>query len=339
MTSWTASDLPVLAAPMAGGATTPALVAAAADAGGFGFLAAGYKTPDAMSAELAQVASLNVAFGINLFVPTPVPVGEAEYRRYAAELAGEGSPYGLDLAGAALVEDDDYWQAKIDLLLETPVPVVSFTFGLPSRDALKALQGVGSQVFVTVTTADEARAAHEFGADGLIAQSTEAGGHNGTHTPHIPVPFVPLVELVRQVATTGLPVIAAGGIGQAHQVPPLIAAGASAVVVGTILLRTPESGASETHKQALASAGPSQTVITHAFTGRPARGLTNGFISRHNATAPLGYPALHHLTRPLRAAAAAAGDADRLHLWSGTAYQQATTRPASEVLRELARDL
>lgn len=339
MTSWTASDLPVLAAPMAGGATTPALVAAAADAGGFGFLAAGYKTPSAMAAEVLQLASADVAFGINLFVPTPVPIAEAEYRRYAAELAAEGSVYGLDLAATPLVEDDDHWQVKIDVLLEHPVQVVSFTFGLPELAAVKALQRVGSQVFVTVTTADEARAAHELGADGLIAQSTEAGGHSGTHTPHIPVPAVPLGDLVRQVASTGLPVVAGGGIGHAHQVPLLLEAGASAVVVGTLLLRTPESGASETHKKALAAAGPDQTVITHAFTGRPARGLANGFITRHNPTAPLGYPAIHHLTRPLRSAAAAAGDADRVHLWSGTAYRQATTRPASEVLRDLAGKL
>lgn len=339
MTPWTASELPILAAPMAGGATTPALVSAAASVDGFGFLAAGYKTPAAVDAELLELRGRDVVFGVNLFVPTAVPISSAEYRRYAAELAAEGEPYGLDLAAAELVEDDDHWQAKIDLLVADPVPVVSFTFGLPERAAVKALQQAGSEVFVTVTTGDEARAAVELGADGLIAQSTEAGGHSGTHSPQIPVPAVPLGDLVRQVAAFGLPVIAGGGLGDATQLPPLIKAGASAVVVGTVLLRTDESGASETHKQALASAGPGRTVVTRAFTGRAARALTNGFIARHDALAPLGYPAIHHLTRPLRSAAAAAGDADRLHLWAGTAYQQSTTGPASAVLRGLARDL
>jgi NAD(P)H-dependent flavin oxidoreductase YrpB (nitropropane dioxygenase family) len=323
---------------MAGGATTPALVEAAASAGGFGFLAAGYKTAEAMESEIAQVRGSGVAFGINLFVPTAVPISSAEYRRYAAELAVEGVPYGLDLVSAPLVEDDDYWQGKIDVLLADPVSVVSFTFGLPSGAALKALQGVGSEVFVTVTTASEARAAVELGVDGLVAQSVEAGGHSGTHTPSVPVPAVPLGDLVRQVSGLGVPVVAAGGIGEAGQVPPLLAAGASAVAVGTLLLRTDESGATSTYKSALAAAGV-DTRTTRAFTGRPARGLLNDFIARHNDTAPLGYPAIHHLTRPLRSAAAAAGDASRLHLWAGTGYQQSTTGPASAVLRSLARDL
>ncbi|GAA1593006.1 nitronate monooxygenase [Kribbella sancticallisti] len=339
MSKWTASDLPIVAAPMAGGATTPALVAGAAAAGAFGFLAGGYKTPEALAAEAEQLRQLDVAFGINLFVPTAVPIIEPDFRRYAAELAAEGEPYGLDLAAAPLVEDDDHWQAKIDLLLQNPPPVVSFTFGLPERAAVTALQRAGSQVFITVTTPAEAQAARDLGADGLIAQSTEAGGHSGTHTPEVPVPAVPLGDLVRQVAALDVPVIAAGGIGHSHQIPPLLEAGAAAVMVGTVLLRTPESGASETHKQALASAGPARTVITHAFTGRPARALTNDFITRHATTAPLGYPAIHHLTRPLRAAAAAAGDSTRLHLWSGTAYQQAQRTPAHAVLTALASDL
>ncbi|WP_344559810.1 nitronate monooxygenase, partial [Kitasatospora saccharophila] len=146
--SWTASELPVIGAPMAGGATRPALVAAVASAGGFGFLAGGYKTPEALEAEMA---ALTVPFGVNLFVPGPSTLTEAEFRRYAEELADEGTPYGLELAGAPMVaDDDDRWQGKLDLLLDRPVPFVSFTFGLPGSDVVRALADVGTQVLATV---------------------------------------------------------------------------------------------------------------------------------------------------------------------------------------------
>jgi nitronate monooxygenase len=338
--SWTQSELPVIAAPMAGGATTPALVSAVAAAGGFGFLAAGYKAPEAMAAEAALLSEAGVAFGMNLFVPSASPISEADFRRYAGELSEEGRPYGLDLAAAPMIEDDDHWQAKVDLLLDKPVPVVSFTFGLPERRVIDALRRAGSRVLATVTTAREASAARDLGVDGLIAQSTEAGGHSGTHTPRQVVPVVPLAELVRQLTTTtGLPVIAAGGVADAGQAREQFRAGASAVMVGTLLLRTDESGASDVHKDALADARRTETVITRAFTGRPARGLRNSFIDRHEPSAPLGYPAVHHLTRPLRAAAAAAGDPDRVHLWAGTGYRRARTGPATEVITELASEM
>jgi NAD(P)H-dependent flavin oxidoreductase YrpB (nitropropane dioxygenase family) len=339
MTSpWTASRLPVIAAPMAGGATTPALVAAAAAAGGFGFLAGGYKTTEALAAELVQVGA---EFGVNLFVPGPSTLTEAEFRRYAGELAAEGAPYGLDLANAAMVaDDDDHWQDKIDLLLANPVPYVSFTFGLPEPAVVSALAKAGSQVLATVTSPVEARAAAELGVHGLIAQGTEAGGHSGTHTPERPGPAVSVGDLVRQVvAETELPVIAAGGVSEASQVRELLRLGATAVAVGTVLLRTDESGASAVHKEAIANAGPARTVITRAFTGRPARGLRNGFIERHEAGAPLGYPAIHHLTRPLRVAAAAAGEPEQVHLWAGTGYRRARTGPAADVVAGLAAEL
>ncbi|GAB3834631.1 nitronate monooxygenase [Kribbella italica] len=337
--AWTASEVPVIGAPMAGGATKPALVAAVASAGGLGFLAGGYKTPEALGAEMAELGGAGVPFGVNLFVPGPSTLTEAEFRRYAEELADEGAPYGLELAGAPMVVDDDHWQGKIDLLLAHPVPFVSFTFGLPGADVVSALAAPGMQVLATVTTLGEARAAVELGVHGLIAQGTEAGGHSGTHTPEQPE-GKPLRELVQQVvAETSLPVIAAGGVSESSQVRELLASGAAAVAVGTVLLRTDESGASAVHKEAIATAGSDATVITRAFTGRPARGLRNGFIERHEAGAPNGYPAIHHLTRPLRAAAAAAGQPDQVHLWAGTGYGRARTGPAADVITALAADL
>ncbi|MDZ5443119.1 nitronate monooxygenase [Micromonospora sp. 4G57] len=333
-------DLPVVAAPMAGGPTTPRLVTAVGSCGAFAFLAAGYRAPEAVAEEIAAARADGRPFGVNVFVPTPVPVDEAEFRRYAARIADEGRPYGLDLAAAPRTEDDDHWADKIALLVDDPVPVVSFTFGLPPAAVVRDLRRAGSRVLMTVTDPAEAAAAADLGVDGLVAQSGHAGGHYGTFTPHSPTPVRPLAELVGLVgARTGLPVLAAGGVGGAEDVRAALTAGATAVLVGTLLLRADESGASRSHGEALADPRRDRTVVTRAFTGRPARGLRNDFIDRYEADAPLGYPALHHLTRPLRKAAAEAGDADRLHLWAGTGWRGARAAPAADILAELTRPL
>jgi nitronate monooxygenase len=140
-------------------------------------------------------------------------------------------------------------------------------------------------------------------------------------------------------AATRLPVIAAGGLATAAQVAAVAHSGAHAVMVGTALLRTPESGATPVHQAAIADHARGETVLTRSFTGRPARGLRNRFIDQYDAMAPAGYPAVHHLTSPIRKAAAAAGDPEAVHLWAGTGYQQATTAPAADVLRTLASAL
>jgi nitronate monooxygenase len=334
------SPLPLAAAPMAGGGTSTALAAAAVQAGAFAFLAAGYKTPEALGAEIAAMRPAGAAFGVNLFAPSISPLPQSEFRRYARELQPEADRYGIDLSRAALREDDDRWADKLDLLLAEPVPVVSVTFGLPRPAEVRALQRAGTRVFVTVTTVAEARAAVDVGADALVVQGSGAGGHSGTHDPYRTITPTPTKDLVRAVvAATRLPVLTAGGVDGPGSVAALLRAGAGAVAVGTLLLRTDESGVSQTHKNALADPAFSETVITRAFTGRPARGLRNRFIERHDAGAPVGYPAVHHLTRALRQAAAAAGDPHRLHLWAGTGYRNARTGPARAVLVGLAGTL
>ena len=334
MTDLFGVDLPIVAAPMAGGPSGPGLVAAVTSAGGFGFLAAGYKQPAAVAAEMADLRTAGIPFGVNMFVPSGSPLAEAEFRRYARTIAGEGAPYGLDLAGAPLMSDDDHWAAKIDLLLADPVPVVSFTFGGPSPDVVVALRRAGSRVLVTVTSVDEARAAAD--ADGLIVQSSAAGAHSGTHDPARVLPETRLTDLIPQLrAATDQPLIAAGGLATASQLRDIVPLGADAVMVGTALLRTDESGASQLHKDALVDPVRTRTVITRAFTGRPARGLLNGFIERNEAFAPVGYPAIHHLTRPLRAAATQAGDAERVSLWAGTGHRHARTGRAADVIADL----
>ncbi|RZU48378.1 nitroalkane oxidase [Krasilnikovia cinnamomea] len=327
--------VPLIAAPMAGGASTTALVAAAAHAGGAGFVPGGYRTPDELAEQIAAVRAAGVPFGVNLFAPPPVPVDPDAFRRYADDLEPDAETLGLTLRGNTPVEDDDHWRAKLDLLLADPVPVVSFTFGIPERRTVTALRRAGTLTWQTVTDPTEALAAADAGVDALIVQAAAAGGHSGTLSPHRPLPELRLTDLLAAVrARTGLPTLAAGGIGTAADVAAAGRAGAAAVVVGTVLLRTRESGTSATYRAALAE-GRRDTVLTRAFTGRPARGLRNDFIDRNTARAPLGYPAIHHLTAPVRRAAAAAGDPERLHLWAGTGYRHAREEPLAETFRRL----
>ncbi|WP_030452485.1 NAD(P)H-dependent flavin oxidoreductase [Herbidospora cretacea] len=330
---------PVMAAPMAGGGSTPALVIAAAEAGGLGFVPGGYKAPAALAEQIGQVRAAGVPFGVNLFAPNPVPVDPRRYREYAALLRAEADRYGVDV-GMEPTEDDDHWADKIDLLLADPVPVVSFTFGLPDAGTVTALRAAGTLVAQTVTSAEEARAAAERGVDLLVVQASAAGGHSGTLTPDRIPPDVPLPHLLGEVrAAVRLPLIAAGGIATPSAVGAALAAGADAVSVGTVLLRSDESGASALHREALAETPRRCTVVTRAFTGRPARGLRNAFTDRYTAEAPAGYPALHHLTSPIRKAAAAAGDPERVNLWAGTGYHNAAAEPATRILTGLTRRL
>ena len=331
--------IPLIAAPMAGGPSTPAMVSAANQAGGFGLLAAGYKTVEAIEAEIKTVRSEGIPFGVNVFAPNPLPVDPDGYRAYAAIMQAEADQFGLTLPPDP-IEDTDRFDEKIALLLDDPVPMVSFTFGIPRPSVITALQKVDSVVVQTVTTADEAAQARDAGVDMLAVQAAAAGGHSGTLSPRRPLTPVPLVDLVEQiVATVGLPVLAAGGLATPDAVAGVIRAGAAAAAVGTVLLRATESGASATHQAALTDPARTETVLTHAFTGRPARGLRNAFIDAHEAEAPLGYPALHYLTSPLRKAAAAAGKPEYVHLWAGTGYRHATAEPTADILRRLASDL
>ncbi len=332
--------IPVIAAPMAGGPTTPELAAAGAVAGGIGFLAAGYKTPDVLAEQIAAVRAAGGSFGVNLFAPNPVPVDLAAFRAYAERIQPEAERYGLDLTHAEPREDDDSWDEKISLLLADPVPVVSFTFGIPPAAMLASLRARDMLLVQTVTSAAEARAAADAGVDALAVQASAAGGHSGTLTPERIAAPTPIAELIAQVrAATTLPLIAAGGLATSADIGAVLSAGAFAAAVGTVLLLSDESGASAPYQRAIAAPGGRHTLVTRAFSGRPARALRNAFTDRYHEHAPPGYPAVHHLTTPVRRAAAAAGDPERINLWAGTGYRHARTGPAASILAGLAQGL
>ncbi|WP_201292184.1 nitronate monooxygenase [Actinomyces sp. zg296] len=333
-----ASSLPLAAAPMAGGPSTVALAGAVAGAGAFPFLAGGYRSVEALAEQISQARQLGADFGVNLFVPSRAPVDDAALQAYARELAPEARAHGLELR-VQPGDDDDGWQAKLDLLVSDPVPVVSFTFGLPEDDVVRRLRAAGTTVLVTVTTAREAVAAAEAGADGLVVQGPRAGGHSATFDPSRTIGGQATADVVQEVrGATTLPVIGTGGVGGGEDVRAILAAGAQMVAVGTLLLRADEAGTPETYRRALADPGFTRTIVTRAFSGRPARSLRNGFALRH-PHAPSAYPAVNRLTLPLRAAAARAGDMQRISLWAGTGWRGAHRGSAADAVARLAAAL
>lgn len=325
----------VLQAPMAGGPSTPALAAAVSGAGGLGFLAAGYKTAAAMRTDIQEVRSLtDRPFGVNLFVPQASVIKPDALQRYAGSLAADAERFGVSLGEPR--HDDDEWENKVGVLLDLAPAVVSFTFDVPGASVVEALQQRGVYVIATVTARDEALRALAAGVDALCVQGPEAGGHRGTFAAAAPPPDVPLHGILESLSDLEVPLIAAGGIATAEDTRAALAVGAAAVQAGTAFLLAEEAGTKPAHRGALTSPERFPTTgVTRAFSGRNARGLYNEFMRRHDGEAPYGYPEIHHLTTPLRAAAAAAGDPDWLNLWAGINYRNALEGPAASILASL----
>ncbi|WP_340049879.1 NAD(P)H-dependent flavin oxidoreductase [Corynebacterium parakroppenstedtii] len=362
---------PIIAAPMAGGPSSPALVDAVAAHGGLGFLAAGYKTPEAVDKELDDVArrarqrGAEPFYGLNLFVPQPSPSGVERDRAeaYRDELAKDYERFGVvqpDLNWTT----DDQWEGKLAVIRrrldqreqqgEGPadadshaesvsVPdVLSFTFGLPPEELVDEFQSRGIEVWATVATTHAAQIAGDRGVAAIVVQGPEAGGHRATTTPDEEPGSEPLMSLVGAVsglfadadaddASTRPAVIAAGGIATPDHVAEALRHGADAVAAGTIFAATDEAGTNEPYKQALISATADDTVITRAYSGRPARGRRNAFIDAHS-DAPLVYPAVNGLTSPIRKAATKQGETDCMSLWAGQSVEYAHGGTAGSVV-------
>jgi nitronate monooxygenase len=322
-------EIPIVGAPLAGGPSTPELAAAVSEAGALGFIAAGYKTAREVRAEIATVRmKTRRPFGVNVFFPTRLQVDDTAISAYVSSLAAEERRYGVAYGEPRWSGDE--WEEKLELVEREQPAVVSFTFGCPDRATVQRLQASGIAIWCTVTRPAEATVAAAAGADALVVQGAEAGGHQASFddTDNAPIELLPLLSLIRE--GTDLPLVAAGGIADGRSVAAAIAAGASAAQIGTALMLTPEAGTSAPQRAAFADEAP--TSLTRAYTGRRARGIVNRFMREHDAAAPRAYPQIHYATAPLRAAARAVGDTDGLNLWAGQNYRLATAEPAADLV-------
>ena len=329
-------ELPIVLAPLAGGPSTPALAAAVCEAHAFGFLASGYLEPAQLEEQLQELRSLTSRpIGVNVFTPAAHAADPAVYAPYADEIRRWADRRGLPVGQPAF--GDDGYAEKLELLGRHPAAVVSFTFGMPCRDAIGRLHDAGSEVWVTVTTPTEAALATEAGADALVVQGSEAGGHRGSFDDGDPEPGRSLLSLLQLLVDARLPLVAAGGLMSGSGIAAALAAGARATQLGTAFLLCPEAGTAAPYRAALRAA-EAPTRLTRAFTGRAARGIVNRFMEEHDARAVSAYPEINHLTAPLRRDARARGDASMINLWAGEAYPLIRELPAADLVRVLAAE-
>jgi nitronate monooxygenase len=334
---------PVILAPMAGGISTPELAIAAGRGEALSFLAGGYLPPEDLIEQIQQVGSVEDRFGVNLFVPPPASavVANAVIEDYRELIQPTADRFGLDLRTATdldAIRIDDSFDEKIDYLLAQPVPAVSFTFGLPGKEVLDALRQRQSVLIATVTNPAEAMQACLADVDVLCVQAASAGGHRSTFGNYAGS-TLSLVELLRAVGdVANVPMIAAGGIAGPAQVHQALSAGAIAVQAGTAFLAATESGAAAVHKAALTAPGAC-TTVSRAFSGRPARGISNEFMLKYDFAAPAAYPQVNALTGPLRKAAAAANDPSAMSLWAGEGHRSARSVSAEQIAQELLHGL
>lgn len=331
---------PIVQAPMAGGADTPALVAAVSEAGGMGSIGAAYLQPEAIREQIRATRRLTQRpFAVNLFALPPNEEVPDKIARGRALLESWRNRFSLADELPAIGMPD--FAAQLAVVLEEKPAVFSFVFGRISPEQRAALKQAGIKVVGTATTAAEAKQLEADGVDAICAQGSEAGAHRGSFLAPFEDSMVGLMALVpTALDRIRIPMIAAGGIMDGRGIAAALTLGAEGVQMGTAFLVTEESGASPAWKNAILNQGFDSTKVTRAFSGRPARGIRNAMMTeldKYERELP-GFPAMNTLTRGIRNAAAKAGDAEALSLWAGQAASLARPMPAGELLRLLARE-
>ena len=349
MSAWPDTELkdrlgiryPIVQAPMAG-SSTPSLAIAVSEAGGLGSLGLAMHTQEALRKDCTTVSEATAApYNANFFVHYE-PVDDPERANNTRSLL---APYyrelGLGEVPDVVTPAPSFNETHLQAVLDLRPPVVSFHFGLPGDDAFKAIKAAGLFTLSSATNVAEARELEARGIDAVIAQGFEAGGHRGTFSEPYERGHVGTLALVPQIVdAVSIPVIAAGGIGDGRGIAAALALGASAVQLGTAFLTCPESAAHPIYRRELNEARDDQTRITHAFSGRPARGLENRYLHEmagHEDTYP-DFPILNTLTGPLRKASANQNNPDFMSLWSGQSAAMSRNLPASELIQLLVTE-
>jgi len=331
---------PIIQAPLAGGGDTPELVAAVGNAGGIGFIGAAYLSPPQI-ADTARAVRARTArpFGINLFAPTPAPAPPCDPAPALARVAPFFAELGLPAPALPSLTGLDFAQ-QLSAALESGAAAFSFTLGLLPEGAIAAAKARGMMVLGTATTVAEALLLERADVDAVVLQGAEAGGHRASFTAPFDQALIGTMALVPQAADAlGVPVIASGGIMDGRGLAAALALGAAGAQLGTAFLACAEAGAPEAYKAAILAASEDATRLTRAFSGRPARGIVNRFMTAVDAgDAILPFPLQNALTRPLRSAAAQQGKADCLSLWAGQGLRLARRQSAAALMARLAAE-
>ena len=334
--------MPIIQAPMAS-ATTPDMVVAAAKAGALGSLGAAYMAPEEILVAIHEIrGQIDVPFQVNLFSPSPEQIPtEHDISKANSRLSKIRVNLGLDHVNT-LPEVQNNFGEQLDVVIQEKIPIVGFHFGFPEDYFIEKVKSAGAYIIGCATKPVDALSLEEAGADAIIAQGFEAGGHQGTFDGDAAPSMLGLMALVPQVVdVVSVPVIAAGGLMDGRGIAAVLKLGASAAQLGTAFLATPESKAHQKHKEILLSGKYPSTRITRAFSGRPARGLVN-FMMNYLDDAPesiLPFPYQHSLTSKIRIEAARQGKSEYLSMWAGQGASMARGQSTGEIIAVLAREL
>lgn len=332
---------PIVLAPMAGGFNTPALAAAVADCGGVGSFGFAYSTPQAIDQSLEATKQLtDGALNANFFVFSNPNEPSAE--RY---LQAESSIHSLPAAGSFEVQrpTSPYFpdlEAQLEPVWRHQPAILTFHFGIPNTAVIQRAHDRDICVGITATCVSEALAIEAAGADFIVAQGWEAGGHRGCFDPSQPDDALDIRTLTAQLGeVVGLPLVAAGGLMNAAEIAQIIASGACAAQLGTAFLACPEAGTSQTHRRFLLAESARETVFTQAFSGRPARGVRNEFMDVMQGQPLLPFPLQNTLTGGLRRWAGANGNYEYQSVWAGAGFSTLQELPARQLMEQLAAGL
>jgi nitronate monooxygenase len=330
--------LPIIQAPMAGGPTTPELVAAVSNAGALGSLGFAYSSPETMQRDVERVRALTSApFNLNLFLSKNAGALEESAQRPALDaLAPYFDELGLPSPQPVKPPYSPDQRAQLDMVQVIKPAVFTFHFGDVDAAPFAAMRAQGIRRGGSATCVAEAKHLEALGVDFVIAQGGEAGGHRGTYMRDPYEAMTGTLALVRLIVkAVRIPVVAAGGIMDGAGIAAVLALGAQAAQLGTAFVPCAESGASPVHKQAILDAREDETLITERFSGKPARGIANRYMREMRDAPTLPFPAQNSLTGQLRSAAAKAGKSDFMSLWAGQAAPLARALPAAELVNTL----
>jgi nitronate monooxygenase len=333
-------SFPLIQAPMAGGPSSPQLVAACSEAGVLGSFGFAYTQPEEMKRQAAWVRERTARpFGINLFLaPQPGPIGAVAQAAALAALAPWYAEMDLPAPSAVQPPYAPELEAQLAAVAEIRPAVFTAHLGELAPKWARELKALGIRLGASATCVAEAERAEALGMDFVIAQGGEAGGHRGSYLRQPNEALTGTLALTRLlVRAVRIPVVAAGGIMDGAGIAAALALGAQAAQLGTAFIPCPESGAPEVHKQAILGAREDETRVTEKFSGRAARGIANRFLREAEAKhlPQIAFPAHNSLTLALRAASAKAGKPDFCALWAGQAAPLARRLPAAELIAAL----
>ena len=333
--------VPIVQAPMAGGLNTPQLAAAVANAGGVGSFGFAYTRADKIAEDLAKTRALTQGpINANFFVFQPV---ESPSKKVLASALQALSELPLEVSGELVIPTSPFFpdlEQQLDAVWAHPPEILTFHFGLPSSALIHSAHSKGICVGVSATNKEEGTAIEKAGADFIVAQGIEAGGHRGIFDPLACDSELPMADLVKQlVDATTLPIVAAGGLMTGQEIGGAIDLGAAAVQMGTAFLCCEEAGTSATYRQMLLSKEGRNTVYTSGFSGRRAQGIENQFIRLMENKPTLAFPIQNTLTGPIRKQANVDNDPEYQSLWAGRGYAKSRSMPVSELMQVLQSEM